>query len=158
MAKINGTYVSLHESSDSYPYYKGALEFRDTLCLAGHFFKKGPIDESDTYDFIPLPNKEDNMSSRQKARIEAILCGMLPDKALFFTESNSAHHMTYFTAVRGEERISAKPRAAITSWSVLNTLTRQSLTASRNTWSIKDKAPDSPSPPTRQSFIPATAL
>lgn len=113
MAKINGTYVSLHESSDSYPYYKGALEFRDTLCLAGHFFKKGPIDESDTYDFIPLPNKEDNMSSRQKARIEAILCGMLPDKALFFTESNSAHHMTYFYVKEAAKHIAPEEKLLV---------------------------------------------
>lgn len=113
MAKINGTYVSLHESSDNYPYYTGALEFRDTLCLAGHFFKKGPIDESDTYDFIPLSNEEDNIPSQQKARIEAVLCGMLPDKALFFTESNSAHHMTYFYVKEAAKHIAPEEKLLV---------------------------------------------
>ena len=113
MAKINGTYLSLHENSDNYPYYKGNLEFRDTLCLAGHFIKNGSIDKSDTYDFKILPNDEDNKPDKQKARIEAVVCGMLPDKTLFFTESNSAHHMTYFYVKEAAKRVAPEEKLLV---------------------------------------------
>lgn len=113
MPKINGTYVSLHENSDNYPYYKGELEFRDTLCLAGHFDKKGSADSSDSYDFRILPDEEDNKPDKQKTRIEAVVCGMLPDKALFFTESNSAHHLTYFYVKEAAKRVAPEEKLLV---------------------------------------------
>lgn len=96
MAKINGTYVSLHEACDDYPYYKGNLEFNDTLCLADYFEKAGSLDRSDTYQFrgIDFTNKE--ASASKIPETEALFAGRIPDKALLFTESNSAHHLTYF--------------------------------------------------------------
>lgn len=96
MARINGTYVSLHEACDDYPFYKGNLEFNGTLCLADYFEKVGSYDTSDTYQFrgITYTNKE--LSAPKIPETEALLAGIIPDKALLFTESNSAHHLTYF--------------------------------------------------------------
>lgn len=96
MAKINGTYVSLHENDSNYPYYKGSLEFRDTLCLAEHFVKTGSPCASDTYTFTDIPQNGGAAEITRESLIEAALSGKFTDKTLFFTESNSAHHLTYF--------------------------------------------------------------
>lgn len=96
MAKINGTYVSLHENDSNYPYYKGSLEFRDTLCLAEHFVKTGSTCASDTYTFTDIPKNGGAAEITRESLIEAALSGKFTDKTLFFTESNSAHHLTYF--------------------------------------------------------------
>lgn len=96
MAKINGTYVSLHEKSDDYPYYKGNLEFDANLCLADFFEKTGGFDKPDTYQFKGVPFTDIEKSNPKKSDMEEFFSGKFPYKTLLLTESNSAHHLTYF--------------------------------------------------------------
>ncbi len=99
MAKINGTYYALHQQIGRfvYPYYKGALEFRETVNLAEDVKKTGSNDTPDTYDI-----KETYMERNPgvlKAKIEAFegkFENKIPYRSLLLTESNSAHHLTYF--------------------------------------------------------------
>ncbi|MCM1308896.1 MAG: hypothetical protein NC223_09895 [Butyrivibrio sp.] len=106
MAKINGTYVSLHEEGGGSPYYTEGLEFEHTLCLADCFEKTGGLDQSDTYQFkgIPFENKE--ASEAKMRETEALFDGKIPAKTLLFTESNSAHHLTYFYVKEAKKSLS----------------------------------------------------
>lgn len=90
MPTINGTFICLHSCTDS-PYYN-PLEFSERLCLAD-CFSGGYATSTDSYSVTNLTELE-----RRFGEINAC-------KKLFFTESNSAHHMTYFTARRVFEQL-----------------------------------------------------
>lgn len=87
MPKINGTFICLHScNSDLSPYYN-PLEFTERLCLAD-CFNGGRPPASDTYLIT------------NQAEIERRFGKIDTCKKLFFTESNSAHHISYFIAKR----------------------------------------------------------
>lgn len=102
MPKMNGTYFSLHKQVGRflYPYYKGNLTFREEENLSGQFSKLAPYDSSDTYS-LTGEGKEEALMAKMEERFR----GKVPEKSLFFTESNSAHHMTYFLAGERAEQL-----------------------------------------------------
>lgn len=99
MAKINGIYYALHEQIGRfvYPYYKGGLEFRETVSLADAVKKNGSNDTSETYDIMGLVAEKDAETVKaKKGAFEKRFENIFPSKPLLLTESNSAHHLTYF--------------------------------------------------------------
>lgn len=102
VAKINGTYFSLHRQIGRflYPYYKEGLEFREEMNLADYFSKPAPYYDSLSYSFTGLEPEEEHM-----ANMEHMFVDIVPDKSLFFNESNSAHHLTYFLANEAARRL-----------------------------------------------------
>lgn len=102
MTKMNGTYFALHKQAGwfPYPYCKGNLTFREEENLSGRLSKLAPYGSSDTY-FLTGGGKEETLI----ARMEEWLQDKVPEKSLFFTESNSAHHMTYFLAGERAEQL-----------------------------------------------------
>lgn len=103
MPKINGTYLALHRQVGRfrYPYYKGGLEFRETMNLSENFTKQDP-QSSETYH---LTSPRGGTEPELMEEIQGHFAGLVPDKALFFTESNSAHHITYFLAGETAKRL-----------------------------------------------------
>lgn len=103
MPRINGTYLALHRQVGRfrYPYYKGGLEFRETMNLSENFTKQDP-QSSETYR---LTSPRGETESVLMEKIQRHFAGLVPDKALFFTESNSAHHITYFLAGETANRL-----------------------------------------------------
>lgn len=95
MTKINGTYFSLHRQIGRflYPYYKKGLEFRDEIPLADYFSKAAPYDDSLSYSLTGPETEAELIKNMERRIMEKV-----PDKALFFNESNSAHHLSYFLA------------------------------------------------------------
>lgn len=102
MPKLNGTYLSLHRQIGRflYPYYKGGLEFREETALADYFSKPSPYYDSLSYSFTGLEPEAELM-----ANMELMFTDKVPDKSLFFNESNSAHHLTYFLAKETSRRL-----------------------------------------------------
>lgn len=102
VAKINGTYFSLHRQIGRflYPYYKEGLEFREEIKLADYFSKPAPYCDSLSYS-LTGPKTEAELIED----MERLLTDRVPDKSLFFNESNSAHHLTYFLANEAARRL-----------------------------------------------------
>ncbi|MDE6699234.1 MAG: hypothetical protein K2J91_07150 [Lachnospiraceae bacterium] len=98
MPKINGTYVSLHKQTGRfpYPYYKGGLEFKNNEYY--DFLIKNYFDDSpESYEIKGLAKTAGpNEIKEYIAEIETKFKDKITEKSLMFTESNSAHHMTYF--------------------------------------------------------------
>lgn len=100
MANINGIYFFLEQQLEQmsnvlqkvscYPYYKAGLEFDKKESLMEYFEKKGNKGDSESYLFKAPESVE------LKSEVERYVLGKIGDKSLFFNESNSAHHLTYF--------------------------------------------------------------
>lgn len=92
MSKVNGIFICLHScNSEMSPYYN-TLEYDERLCLAD-CFDGGRPPSSNTYSII------------NQDKIERSFNGINAQKKLFFTESNSAHHISYFIAKRVFEQL-----------------------------------------------------
>lgn len=102
MAKINGTYFPLHRQIGNflYPYYRGGLEFSEEKSLADYFSKPSPYYDSLSYSLTGLESEAALM-----AKTERLFTDKVPDKSLFFNESNSAHHLTYFLTKEAARRL-----------------------------------------------------
>jgi len=87
MPKINGTFICLHSCNSALSPYYNPLEYGERLCLAD-CFDGGRPPSSETYSITNQSKLE-----RSFSQIDA-------QKKLFFTESNSAHHVSYFIAMR----------------------------------------------------------
>lgn len=108
MPKMNGIYYALHKQAGRflYPYYKGNLNFQEERNLSDHFTKAGATDTSESY--LLKGAEEKKRSPESEAAIETMAKSFreqVPDKSLFFVESNSAHHMTYFLAREAARRL-----------------------------------------------------
>lgn len=108
MPRMNGIYFTLHKQVGRflYPYYKGDLTFQEERNLSEYFTKKGDPSTSESY-FLKGA-EEDKRPPESEAAIETMaehFSGQVPDKSLFFVESNSAHHMTYFLAGEAARRL-----------------------------------------------------
>lgn len=108
MPKMNGIYFALHKQVGRflYPYYKGDLTFQEERNLSEYFTKKGDPSTSESY-FLKGA-EADKRPPESEAAIGTMaehFSGQVPDKSLFFVESNSAHHMTYFLAGEAARRL-----------------------------------------------------
>lgn len=93
MSRINGTFICLHSCSKNFSPYYNPDEFAEKLCLAD-CFDGGSPPSSETYT---ITNQE--AIERRFSEIDA-------RERLFFTESNSAHHISYFIAKRVFDQLS----------------------------------------------------
>lgn len=93
MPKINGTFICLHSCNSALSPYYIPMEFTERLCLAD-CFNGGRPPASDTYLIT------------NQVEIERRFGGIDTCKKLFFTESNSAHHISYFIAKRAFSQLS----------------------------------------------------
>lgn len=102
MPRMNGIYFALHKQQGRflYPYYKGNLTFQGEEDLSGRFAKLAPYNSSETYSLIGTGPTEKLIQDMEES-----LKGRVPDKSLFFVESNSAHHMSYFLAKEAAGRL-----------------------------------------------------
>lgn len=110
VAKINGTYFSLHRQIERflYPYYKEGLEFREEIKLADYFSKPAPYCDSLSYS-LTGPKTEAELIED----MERLLTDRVPDKSLFFNESNSAHHLTYFYVKEAAKRVAPEEKLLV---------------------------------------------
>lgn len=108
MPRMNGIYYALHKQVGRflYPYYKGDLTFQEERNLSEYFTKKGDPSTSESY--FQKGAEEDKRPPESESAIETMaehFSGQVPNKSLFFVESNSAHHMTYFLAGEAARRL-----------------------------------------------------
>lgn len=94
MPKINGTFICLHSCNSAFSPYYNPLEYAERLCFAD-CFDGGRPPSSETYSII------------NPSRLERSFGELEAQNKLFFTESNSAHHISYYIAMRVFEQLRA---------------------------------------------------
>lgn len=97
MAKLNGTFLGLHGPGEG-PYYH-PLEFRDRMDFSACFHGGNPP-FGDSY--VAALDKREEVLGKLAAE------GMLGK--LFFTESNSAHNLSYFLAKAAYGQMRGSPK------------------------------------------------
>ena len=100
MPKLNGTFLGLHGPGEELYYHP--MEFRDRIDLSAYFHGGNPP-FGDSY--LADPDKWDEILKNLAAAE-----GM---KKLYFTESNSAHNLSYFLARTAYQQLGGSPKFLI---------------------------------------------